>query len=234
MLCIIPNHIPTSLWFCFIFYILQAFFLSLYIAVNIFLLFGSERDFSLSVNQMLSVAHKETVYHVCLLREHRWGFTVRPGSSSVCQTLRGICLSLLGHQMGGVYGIRQYYKWQDVHTFTRKYLKVSLVVGFLIDSSPEPHTSGEADRTKAVFLCISWEIRLFKMRKIIIFSSHHDTLLFNFVLFAQKCGSRFSDINILEQIWTTDCRFGFTNISQRQKYSDWLRTSLGRATTLKN
>lgn len=53
--------------------------------------------------------------------------------------------------MGGVYGIRRYYEWQDVHTFARKYPKVSLVVVFLIDGSPEPHTSGEADRTKAVF-----------------------------------------------------------------------------------
>lgn len=114
-----------------------------------FLLFGSERYFSLSMNQMVSVAHKETVYHVCLLREHHWGFTVRPGSSSVCKTLRGVCLSLLGHQMGGVYGIRRHREWQDVHTFARKYLKVSSVVVFLIDSSPAPHTSGKADRAKA-------------------------------------------------------------------------------------
>lgn len=103
------------------------------------------------MNQMVSVAHKETVYHVCLLREHRWGFAVRPGSSSVCETLRGVCSSLLGHQMGGVYGIRRYHEWQDVHTFTIKYLKVSLVVVFLIGSSPEPHTSGKADRKKLFF-----------------------------------------------------------------------------------
>lgn len=114
-----------------------------------FLLFGSERDFSLSVNQMVSVAHRETVYHVCLLREHRWGFTVRPGSSSVCRALRGVCLSLLGHQMGGVYGIRRHREWQDVHTFAIKYRKVSLVVAFVIDSSPEPRTSGGGDGTIA-------------------------------------------------------------------------------------
>lgn len=116
-----------------------------------FLLFGSEQDFSLSVNQMVPVAHKETVCRVCLLREHHWGFTVRPGSSSVCETLRGVCLSLLGHQMGGVYGIRRHYEWQDAHTFARKYLKVSLVVVFLIGSSPEALTSGTTERTKAVF-----------------------------------------------------------------------------------
>lgn len=124
----------------------------LYITVNIFLLFGSERDFSLSVNQMVSVAHKETVYRVCLLREHRRGSSVRPGSSRVCQTLGGVCLSLLGHQMGGVYGIRRYYKWQDAHTFPIKYLKVSLGVVFLIDSSPEPPHLVKL----MFFLCISW------------------------------------------------------------------------------
>lgn len=85
----------------------QAFsLLGLYITVNIFWLFGSVQDFSLSTNQMVSAARRETVYRVCLLREHRWGFTVRPGSSFVCRALRGVCFSLLGHQMGGVYGIR--------------------------------------------------------------------------------------------------------------------------------
>lgn len=114
-----------------------------------FLLFGSERDFSLSVNQMVSVARGETVYHVCLLREHHQGFTIRPGSSRVCKTLRGVCLSLLGHQMGGVYGIRRHREWQDVHTVATECLRVSLVVVAVIDSSPESHISGKADRTKA-------------------------------------------------------------------------------------
>lgn len=36
-----------------------------------------------------------------------------------------------------------------MHTFTVKDLKVSLGVVFVIDSSPEPHTSGKADGTKA-------------------------------------------------------------------------------------
>ena len=104
---------------------------------------------------MVSVAHKETVYRVCLLREHRRGSSVRPGSSSVCETLGGVCLSLLGHQMGGVYGIRRYYKWQDVHTFPIKYLKVSLGVVFLIDSSPEPPHLVTLIEQRLFFQCIS-------------------------------------------------------------------------------
>ena len=95
------------------------------------------------MNQMVSVAHRETVYHVCLLREHHRGSAVRPGSSSVCRALRGVCLSLLGHQMGGVYGVRRYHEWQDVHTFAIKYLKVSLVVAAVTDSSPEPQELSE-------------------------------------------------------------------------------------------
>lgn len=138
---------PPSALVLFILCSSQPFFCEVIHYCKYFLLFGSEWDFSLSMNQMVSVAHRETVYHVCLLREHHWGFTVRPGSSFVCKTLHGVCLSLLGHQMGGVYGIRWYHEWQDVHTFAIKDLKVSLV--FVIDSSPEPHTSGKADTTKA-------------------------------------------------------------------------------------
>lgn len=56
-------------WLCFSF---PCIFL-----VNIFLLFDSKRDSSLSVYQMVAVAHKETVYHVRLLRDRRRQFFYR-------------------------------------------------------------------------------------------------------------------------------------------------------------
>lgn len=82
---------------------------------------------------MLSVASQRN----CFIASVCWtsvtgDVTARTGSSGVCKALRGVCLSLLVHQMGGVYSVRQYHEWQDVHTVAMKYLTVSLEVGFYL------------------------------------------------------------------------------------------------------
>lgn len=94
----------------------------LYITVNIFFLLWLRAGlFSKREPNGLRRSHRVRLLRGAASRV----FAVRPGSSSVCQTLREVCLSLLGHQMGGVYGIRRHHERQDVHTFAMKYLKVS-------------------------------------------------------------------------------------------------------------